>query len=165
MLLALLAGIGILLTKAMPSVVTEVQREQEEELIFRGEAIKKAISIYKARSGQYPSRLEDLLKVRPRILRKLYKDPMTQEGEWDLITAVQPGATGDMTGLPIVGVRSRCTKDSFKIYNGKTVVNEWTFSAAEGLLGVPGSMNPSQPYPEGGKQEPGRMPPPEKGMY
>jgi type II secretory pathway pseudopilin PulG len=147
LLLALITSMGILLTKAMPSVITEVQRDQEEELIFRGEAIRNAMRRYKARTGTYPTNLEDLMKVRPRILRKLYKDPMTQDGEWEIITAVQPGATGNTIGLPIAGIHSKSQKDSFKIYQGKTLYSDWGFSASDDLLGVPSGNNPLQSLP------------------
>jgi type II secretory pathway pseudopilin PulG len=136
LLLGMITVIGILLTKAMPPVLTEVRRDQEEELIFRGEAIRNAIRRYKTLTGGYPTSLEALMKVRPRILRKLYKDPMTGEGDWELVTAVQPGASGDLTGLPIVGVHSRSQKDSFKIYEGKTLYSDWVFSASDNLLGI-----------------------------
>jgi type II secretory pathway pseudopilin PulG len=136
LLLALITAAGILLTKAMPSVVAEVQRDQEEELIFRGEAIRAAMRRYKTKTGSYPTSLEDLMKVKPRILRKLYKDPMTAEGEWELVTAVQAGASGNKTGLPIAAIHSRSQKDSFRIYQGKTLYSEWVFAASEDLLGV-----------------------------
>lgn len=139
MLLAFITIMGIFLTIAMPPVATEIQRDQEAELIFRGEAIARAIRLYKAKTGGYPLALEELTKIRPRILRKLYLDPMTHEGEWDLITAVQPGASGDKTGLPIVGVKSYCEKDSFTTYHDKTLISDWTFSAADNLLGIPGA--------------------------
>ena len=145
MLLYFMAGVGILLTMALPGVKAEIQREQEAELIFRGEAIANAIRVYKARTGGYPLNLEDLTKLRPRIIRKLYLDPMTnvngKEGEWELITAVQAGPSGDKTGLPIAGVRSRCQKDSFKVYQGKTLISDWPFSGADNLLGVPGDVS------------------------
>jgi type II secretory pathway pseudopilin PulG len=141
MLLGFIMAMGIMLTVAMPNVATEIQRDQEAELIFRGEAIARAIRLYKAKTGGYPLNLEDLTKLRPRIIRKLYLDPMTRvgphEGEWDLITAVQPGASGDKTGLPIVGVKSYCTKDSKMIYQGKDLISDWPFSAADNLLGIP----------------------------
>jgi type II secretory pathway pseudopilin PulG len=153
LLLALITVVGILLTKAMPSVVAEVQRDQEEELIFRGEAIRTAMRRYKAATGNYPTSLEALMKVRPRILRKLYKDPMTAEGDWDIVTAVQAGATGDTTGLPIAAIRSRSQKDSYKIYQGKTLYSEWVFAASDELLGIssgpvsvpPANLLPVQP--------------------
>lgn len=143
MLLVFITSMGIFLTMALPMVSTEIQRDQEAELIFRGEAMARAIRLYKAKTGGYPLSLADLTKVRPPILRRLYQDPMTRqgphEGEWDLITAVQPGASGDKTGLPIVGVKSFSQKDSFAIYHDKTLISDWTFSAADNLLGIPGA--------------------------
>ena len=108
-ILALLLGMatvmGILLLKAIPTVRSEVQRDAEEELIFRGESLAKGIRLYRARTGAYPMELEDLLKQRPAVVRRLYRDPLNPTGEWDLVTAVQPGPGGDTRGLPIVGVR------------------------------------------------------------
>jgi type II secretory pathway pseudopilin PulG len=161
MLLAVIVAAGILLTAAMPSISSEIQRDQEAELIFRGEAMATAIRTYRAKTGSYPLNLEDLMKLRPPILRKLYLDPMTREGEWDLITAVQPGASGDKTGLPIVGVKSHCQKDSFKIYQGKTLISDWAFSAAGNLLGTPGAAAAAAVMGAGGAGggKPGEIPP------
>jgi type II secretory pathway pseudopilin PulG len=135
MLLAVIVAMGILLTAAQPSISAEIQRDQEAELIFRGEAIATAIRTYRAKTGGYPLSLEDLLKVQPPVIRRIYTDPMMPDGEWDLITAVQPGASGDKSGLPIVGVKSHCQKDSYKIYMGKTLISDWSFSATGNLLG------------------------------
>lgn len=150
MVLGAMVVMGILLTRAMPSVIAQVQRENEEELIFRGEAIARAIRAYRQKTGAYPPTLAALLKVKPPILRKLYRDPMTGEGDWETVTAVQAGASGDKTGLPVVGVRSRSTRDSFRIYKGKTLYSDWIFSGGDDLFGVPGAtptnpLNPSQP--------------------
>lgn len=142
MLLGMMTVMGILLMKAVPSVIVEVQRSAEEELIFRGEAMARGIRLYQARTGGYPTKLEDLMKLRPSVLRKLYKDPMTKEGDWELVTAVAVGASGDKTGLPIVGVRSRSQRDSIKMYRGKTLHSDWVFSAADDILGVPGGELP-----------------------
>ncbi|HLO65559.1 MAG TPA: type II secretion system protein [Holophaga sp.] len=136
MLLAIMVGMGILLTAVQPSLSAEMQRDQEAELIFRGQAIAAGIRAYKARTGGYPLSLEDLGKLRPRVIRRVYEDPNVPGGEWELITAVQPGASGDTTGLPIVGVRSKWTRNSFKIYNGKDLTSDWAFSAAGNLLGT-----------------------------
>ena len=84
------------------------QRERERELLFRGQAIARAIESYAtATPGRpaYPQRLEDLVEDRrglqPRHhLRQLYADPFTGEADWELIPA-SPPATG------ILGVRSR----------------------------------------------------------
>ena len=142
LLLGMMTVMGIFLMKAVPSAIVEVQRGAEEELIFRGEAMARGIRLFQQRTGSYPTKLEDLLKVRPPVLRKLYKDPMTQEGDWDLVTAVQAGSSGDKTGLPIAGVRSRSQRDSIKMYKGKTLHSDWIFSAADDILGIPGSGLP-----------------------
>ncbi|BDU74601.1 type II secretion system protein [Mesoterricola silvestris] len=139
MLLAIIVAMGILLTALLPSAHAEIQRDQEAELIFRGEALAAGIRAYRAKTGGYPLSLEDLGKMRPPVVRKVYKDPMSREGEWDLITAVQPGASGDTSGLPIVGVKTKVQENSFRIYNGKTLTSDWAFSAAGNLLGVPGA--------------------------
>jgi len=156
LLMALITIMGIMLMKGIPAISTEVQREQEAELIFRGESIAKAIRIFASKSGRYPMALAELETVRPRIIRKIYKDPMTESGEWDMLYAVQPGATGDTRSLPIVGVRSKSQKDSFKIYNNKTIYSDWAFTATSNLLGLPaGIPAPSTPGSTGSGKDSG----------
>ncbi len=138
LLLAMVVVMVIATMAAVPQATAQVQRENEAELIFRGEAIANALRLYKARTGAYPTDLADLMKARPRILRKLYKDPMTREGDWDYLYQVQPGSSGDTTGLPIVGVRSKSMKDSIKVYQNKTLIHDWVFSADANILGLPG---------------------------
>lgn len=155
LLLAMIVVMIILTMAAVPKASAVVQRDNEAELIFRGEAIANALRVYKARTGGYPVALDDLMKIRPRILRKVYKDPMTREGDWDFVYQVQPGVTGDTTGLPIVGVRSKSLQDSIKIYENKTVVHDWVFSADANLLGMPGSDSSGKGGP-GGAPDPGK---------
>jgi len=133
--LALAVAMGVMLMKMGPRLSAEVQRENEAELIFRGEAISTALRLYFVKMKRYPTDLDEVMKVRPRILRQKYTDPMTSNGEWQFVTQVQAGASGDTQGLPIVGVRSRSNKDSIHAYQGKTLVKEWLFSADENLLG------------------------------
>ena len=153
LLLAMIVVMVIATMAAVPKATAMVQRENEAELIFRGEAIANALRVYKARTGAYPTDLADLMKARPRILRKLYKDPMTREGDWDYLYQVEPGSSGDTTGLPIVGVRSKSMKDSMKIYQNKTLVHDWVFSADANILGLPSgdSGNGGTPAGKGSK--------------
>lgn len=138
MVLGAMMIMGILMTKAMPNLVKEMQREAEEEAIFRGESYARAIRLYHTTTQTYPLSLEDLIKARPPYIRKIYKDPLNQEGDWELITAVPPGASGDTTGLPIIGVRSKSQKDSVKLYRGKSMHSDWTFTATDDILGIMG---------------------------
>lgn len=153
MLLAGCVIIGILLTKAMPVEHKMVQRELEEELIFRGESIANAIKIYRAKTGGFPIELAQLMKVKPAILRKLYKDPITND-DFEIVTAVAPGSGGNKTGLPISGVRSKSQADSVKLYKEKSIHSDWIFSATDELYGggaAGGGMNPGGMQPAPGK--------------
>jgi type II secretory pathway pseudopilin PulG len=134
--LAVAVVMGLMLMKVGPNLIKEVQRENESELIFRGEAIAAAIKVYSAKTGAFPTTLDDVMKVRPRLLRQKYLDPMTPEGDWEFVTQVQPGASGNKEGLPIVGVRSKSILNSIHVYQNKTLVHDWLFSADQNLLGV-----------------------------
>ncbi len=148
--LALAVVMGLMLMKAAPLVSAEVQRENESELIFRGQAIAAAIKVFSAKAGRYPKDFDEVMKVRPRILRQKYKDPMTLGGDWEFITQVQPGASGNTEGLPIVGVRSRGNQNSIHIYQGKTLVKDWLFSADQNLLGVTDEAARAKGLPKAG---------------
>ena len=86
---------GIALTAASTYWSTTVRREKEAELLFRGDQIRKAIASYYTKSPPgwahtYPSSLNDLLKdprypSTMRHLRRIYRDPMTEDGRWGLI--------------------------------------------------------------------------------
>jgi type II secretory pathway pseudopilin PulG len=85
----------VLLSAAMPLWSKMIQRDREEELIFRGLQYAEAIRVFQLRNGRLPLRLEELVIVRPRSIRQLWKDPMTENGEWGLIYAqVDPGRRG-----------------------------------------------------------------------
>jgi type II secretory pathway pseudopilin PulG len=94
-LLVLLFAVSVItigLLVALPVWQTQIQREQEEELIFRGKQFVEAIRIYQAKKpGQFPSTLEEL--VEEKCLRRLYRDPMTSHGNWNIILPYQRGAT------------------------------------------------------------------------
>lgn len=132
--LAVAVVMGLMILQARPNLVLETQRENEEELIFRGEAIANALRIYFARTQKFPKDLEEVMKLRPRVLRQKYTDPMTSSGEWEYITQVQPGASGDTKGLPIVGVRSTSTLNGIHKYRNQELVHNWSFSADQNLL-------------------------------
>lgn len=92
---------------------TEIQRENEKELLFVGEQFRLAIGSYyeNAPDGvkQYPNSLEELLldtrfPTIKRHLRKIYPDPMTGLPQWGL----------DKAQDRIVGVHSLSAKTPFK---------------------------------------------------
>lgn len=70
---------------ALPMWSQVAQREKEEELIFRGWQYAEAIRVFQQRHGRYPTQLRELIEVKPRSIRRLWKDPMTESGEWKVV--------------------------------------------------------------------------------
>lgn len=93
----LLTILLIALTKALPSIYTQRQRENEKELIFRGNEYARAIMLYHRQFNRYPTSVKDLLKRTNgfRFLRHAYRDPMTRSGKWRFIHANAAGAVFD----------------------------------------------------------------------
>lgn len=101
--------LNILVAAMLPLWSTAIRREKEEELIFRGFQYAEAIRVFHQRYQRYPNKLEELLEVKPRCIRQLWKDPMTEDGKWSLIFQNQPqgplrpqpgGSPSDPNGRP-----------------------------------------------------------------
>lgn len=76
MLMVAILIMSIALLAVAPLWETELQRENEEELIFRGNQYVEAVRLYQAKHpGQFPKKFETL--VEERFLRKIFRDPMT----------------------------------------------------------------------------------------
>jgi type II secretory pathway pseudopilin PulG len=150
-LLVAIGAIGILISVALPVWSQNAKREREAELVFRGEQYARAIELYQRQYvGAYPPDLETL--VEQRFLRRLYRDPMTEDGEFravyrsqvddlqgNVATADRPGEQAaaltesivfdddaDQTG-GVVGVVSRSDEESLRVYNGRRKYSEWVF--------------------------------------
>ncbi len=87
-----------------PSVVQQMKRDREEEMIHRGTEYARAIKKYYKKNARYPTSLDDLDKGQIRFLRKRYKDPLTKDGKWkvlrygDIQTLLNAGAPGTPAG-------------------------------------------------------------------
>jgi hypothetical protein len=209
-LLVMLNIMAILMTVAVPVWKTAVKREKEAELVWRGSQYARAVNLFRMKyANAYPPNLDILLKER--FLRKKYKDPMSKDGEFQLLFAAQQqqragaggisGAAGQITPatpapapIPldqtsqgpagatggIMGVASKSTDTSLKLFNGRSKYNEWQFTPQTVLgnraagaapkpgapgTGAPGSQRPGTTMPGGmpGTSRPG-MPPNKPGM-
>ncbi|MCX7895921.1 MAG: hypothetical protein N2447_08230, partial [Thermoanaerobaculum sp.] len=76
------------------------QREKEEELIFRGEQAVEAIRLFRARNGRFPLTLQELAEAKPRVLRKIWADPMTGRPDWVPVFLGEEG-TAELVGVGI----------------------------------------------------------------
>ena len=95
-MLVAIAVMSVMLAAVVPVWSTWAKREREAELIFRGGQYARAIRLYSARfANAYPPDIETL--VDGRFLRKAYRDPMVQDGSFELVTLdslqVLPGMT------------------------------------------------------------------------
>jgi type II secretory pathway pseudopilin PulG len=152
--LVALAFLLILMAAAATQWSFIKKRAKEEELLFRGTQYARALKFYYKKYNTFPNELKELLDEK--CIRQLYKDPMTEDGEWVLIrgantatalTEVQnrlqnPAAPseegetqqesafklGENMG-PIIGVCSKSTEKSIKEYNGQRYYNLWAFIA------------------------------------
>lgn len=184
---ALLVGMTIMaifLSIALPAWRTAAQREKETELIFRGQQYARAIMLFQRKyANTFPPNVEILLNEH--FLRKKYKDPMTPDGEFQVVYANQQGQGSSQPtaggsgivptqGQPqartttvgggstigaqggIIGVTSKSTATALRLYNGRDKYNEWVFVAQQ-ASGRIGAPNASQ-TPTGGINLPGGFP-------
>lgn len=127
---------------------TVVQREREEELIFRGRQYAMAIFLYRKNRGTLPADLKLLEEKGPKgefIVRQLYKDPITGD-DFGLVLAGPNGTPipdtqlegegeGDGTGFNTGGrVGPDRTKSSFA--SDKSAFGTPTAAGGLGIMGV-----------------------------
>jgi type II secretory pathway pseudopilin PulG len=167
--------LAVLTAAALPVWSHLLKREKEEELIFRGWQYAEAIRVFQQRQNRPPTRLQELIEIEPRSIRQLWEDPMTENGQWDLIPVGggrgpnpndpnaprlpqggglpgQPGeanrgGTDEEQSGPFTGVKSRSTEDSIKTLFGSQNYAEWEFTVEALVSGQVGSpaSDPSQP--------------------
>ncbi len=205
---ALLVGLtimSVLLTALLPVWSRQEKREREAELIWRGQQYARAIGLFQRKyANALPPSLDIL--VEQKFLRKKYRDPMTKDGEFQVlyqglstqaglgaggvsagrpgeIAASSPAQPASQVGSPfsqagavsgeqagarggIMGVASKSTATSIKLFNGRNKYNEWAFvntpmTTRAGVGGVPsglpGQVGPGQPGAKPG-QGPGARP-------
>jgi len=140
-MIALIVAIAVLtvfLLMAVPLWQTTMQREAEEELLFRGRQYVNAVGLYiKNHNNLYPQNFEILHLEK--YLRQLYKDPFAVDGRWDMVFQDNSAAEAKLLVVPadqakayfgravLVGVCSTSPETAFREYRGKIKYNEWAF--------------------------------------
>jgi len=88
--------ISLMMAIALPVWHHAAKREREAELIFRGEQYARAVALWqRQRPGSAPPDLDTL--VEQRYLRKKYRDPMVEDGEFRLVLQ------SELAAVPAVG--------------------------------------------------------------
>lgn len=148
--------LSIAVATALPLMSGQIKREKEAELVFRGLQYAEAIRVYQRRFGRPPTMLSELMDTRPRSIRQLWKDPMTEDGSWViLVSSPQGGGNaanpndqgGDIQEVeaggaegedpngpapqpvgPIIGVRSRSDKSGMRTFFESEGYASWRFT-------------------------------------
>jgi len=184
--MVMLAILSIMLGVAVQTVTFQMQREKEAELIFRGNQYVEAVRLYKQKYGRFPMTLKEIWKAKPRVIRKKWKDPMTDSLSWGLDflgqggrpirpgaggrrptptpTPSAPPAGGEGFGQPgqrrgpIIGVYSTSCKKSIKVYEGRKKYCEWKFDYKQQRQQGGGSRPPRGGRPPGSGPRGGNPP-------
>lgn len=155
----LMVGLMIAALATAPAIATQIKRDREDEMIHRGVQYARAVKKYYKKFGRYPPSLEALEDTNhQRFLRKRYKDPLTQDGKWQLVrygqvqfnATARQGGTGGLlgggTGLPNVpGVTGLLTGQNPQV--GQQPGTTPGGTSGTGAPGTPGSTpgGPSSP--------------------
>ncbi len=148
--------LSIAVATALPLMSGQIKREKEAELIFRGLQYAEAIRVFQRRFGRPPNMLSELMETRPRSIRQMWKDPMTEDGSWIVLVSAPKGGGGgenpDDQGRnleeieegdgkpedpnapspqpigPIIGVRSRSDKSGMRTFFDSDGYASWRFT-------------------------------------
>lgn len=76
MLVIAITLLNVAVAASLPMWSQTIQRDKEEELVSRGWQYVEAIRVFQNRFQRLPVRLEELIEVKPRCIRRLWKDPI-----------------------------------------------------------------------------------------
>ncbi len=102
-LMVMLIVMAIFMGVAVESISFQMQREKEAELIFRGKQYVEAIRLFQKKYGRYPMSLKEIWKAKPRVIRKKWKDPITDSYQWGVVFLGQQGRQLRPGGTPVAG--------------------------------------------------------------
>jgi type II secretory pathway pseudopilin PulG len=137
-LLVTLAVMAVMMSVVLPVWRHDIQREKEEELVFRGQQYVRAIRLFNRRTNSLPTRVDDL--VQGRYLRKKFKDPITND-DFDLISAANPNPAGQVgSTLPGGGGTTQAISGGPPASTGRLGANSESTANSSSNGTVPGGM-------------------------
>jgi type II secretory pathway pseudopilin PulG len=151
--LVIVVIMGILLGAVGQSMRIIMQREREKELIFRGLQYRDAIEKW-TKKGPMPLKdIKDLLKDPrsangERLLRKLYKDPMTGE-DLKVLTDPNLGIYGVASTSNDAPLKKSNFPDILKDLEGKEKYSDWQFVYKKQVSPTGGQMQQGQQGQQG----------------
>lgn len=132
-----IAIVGVALAEIGVNSSQASQREKEIELLYIGNQYRQAIMLYYERTPgavkRYPAKLEDLLDdsrfiQKQHFLRKLYRDPITNQPQWGLVMSPE----GDIMGVHSLSGATPLKQTNFgyadRSFDGATKYSNWLFA-------------------------------------
>jgi len=83
--IALTAVLSLAMALAIRPIRTAHQRMTERDLIYQGEHLAEGIKRFYFKYRRFPFDLDELVELEPRMVRRVYPDPTSDSGEWQLI--------------------------------------------------------------------------------
>jgi type II secretory pathway pseudopilin PulG len=154
--LVFVAVMGIALNTAGGIWSAAMKREREQELLFAGDQIRKAVeSYYKytpgGRTAEYPPSLEALLKdsrfptVR-RHLRRVYRNPMSRDGKWEYLLDKRGAIRGVFANSQEHPTKKGRFPVGYESFEKASVYADWKFIQGMGQDNrYPAPMAPGSP--------------------
>lgn len=148
--LILVMVMGIALSGTGRYWSTTMKRERETELLFRGDRIRRAIEAYH-RFGGWPKDLEELVEDRRvpvvrRFLRKIYRDPMAEDGNWVLIQGQGGGIRGVHSAGDEAPLKTGNFPPGYEQFESAETYADWRFVAGQDT--APAEPAPAEPENE-----------------
>lgn len=132
-----IAIVGVALAVVGENASQANQREKEVELLFIGNQYRQAIMLYYERTPglvkRYPAKLEDLLDdsrfiQKQHFLRKLYRDPITNQSKWGLVMSPEGGIMGVHSLSNATPIKQTNFAYSDSAYKGARKYSDWVFA-------------------------------------
>ena len=145
MMMFFLAILLLSMAVATPTVINDLTREKETEMVWRGKQYVRGVRLYYQKMHRFPIELDDLTKPKTlgvRFMRQAYKDPMnTVDGSWRLIYL---GPGGTLLG----SLKTRCLNASITAQAGVSNFGNPVSTGAASSFGS--GLNSSQSSSFGG---------------
>lgn len=146
-LIIAIAVVSAVLAATAQIISHALQREREQQLLWAGDQIRRALLDYaKAGTGvdAFPRDLRDLLEDRRRpgmrrYLRRLYFDPLTGSTDWGLIVNPQQRIIGVYSKSLQTPIRTDNFPPPYAAFRKARSYAEWRFAAGE----LPPAVAPS----------------------
>jgi type II secretory pathway pseudopilin PulG len=178
-LLVGMSVMAVLMSALLPVWSHMARREKEEELIFRGRQYARAIGLFQRKFANTAPPTIDVLVEQRFLRKKykdpitnddfqpIYANQAMMQAPGSGPAAARPGqsatlstpaqqtqqaglgSTGGGVQGGVIGVTSKSTDESIKVYNGRSRYNEWAF------VHIQTAQRPQQPGAPGAPGDPG----------